>query len=71
MSGRPRTLADQLLLLEDDATFEGCAYDASFTPERRIALSTAISLKRIADSLDRVTDFRFDTPAILTRRSEL
>lgn len=35
------------------------------------ALSQAISLKRIADALETVLDWRFDQPAIRTRRAEL
>jgi hypothetical protein len=45
-------LARALCCLEDSAGWEGCAHDASAPPELRIQLSIAISLKRIADSLD-------------------
>jgi hypothetical protein len=45
----PETLAHVLAKLEPDAGFDGCAHDSSFTPERRAAISSAISLRRIAD----------------------
>lgn len=41
-----------LVKLEDATSWEGAAHDMSCTPDQRIALSAAISLKRIADSLD-------------------
>lgn len=47
----PETIAQVLVRLEPDASFDGCAHDPQFTPERRAAISTAISLKRIADAL--------------------
>lgn len=45
----PETLAQALARLEPDAGFDGCAHDSSFTPERRAALSIAISMRRMAD----------------------
>lgn len=51
MTTHPETLAQVLVKLEPDASFDGCAHDASFTPQLRAALSTAISLRRIADFL--------------------
>jgi hypothetical protein len=41
-----------LVKLEEATSWEGGAHDVTCTPDQRIALSTAISLKRIADALD-------------------
>lgn len=63
-------LAKALAQLEDAAGWEGVAYEQATTPELRIQLSQAISLKRIADSVESVIHWRFNEPAIYTRRAE-
>jgi hypothetical protein len=51
MADYPETLAQSLARLEPDSGWEGCAHDKVGTPDLRIQLSIAISLKRIADVL--------------------
>lgn len=51
----PESLAGALARLEPDSGWEGCAHDAAATPDLRVRLSIAISLKRIADALDGTT----------------
>jgi hypothetical protein len=52
MADYPESLAHVLARLEPDSGYEGCAHARTFTPELRAAISTAISLRRIADALE-------------------
>lgn len=53
MSDYPETLAHALVRLEPGSGWDGCAHDPKGSPEMRIQLSIAISMKRIADALHR------------------
>lgn len=55
MSDHPETLDHVLAKLEPDSGYDGCRRISSFTPERQAVLSIALSLKRIADTLDGTT----------------
>lgn len=46
------SLSRALAGLEEEAGWEGVAHDREATPELRVSLSIAISLKRLADAMD-------------------
>lgn len=48
----PENINQALGRLEPGSGWEGVVYDKEAMPDRRIQLSIAISMKRIADSLD-------------------
>jgi hypothetical protein len=60
-------MADELTDLLEPSTPALTATGGRFTDSFRVELSLAISLKRIADVLERVVDERHNEPAIRTR----